>query len=149
MPTKPLIPCRATGCQSLVSSGYCDAHRNLQWQASQDYDHGKRRYSAELAAAAEIRNTSQWQKVRKLHCAMYPLCCDPFGDHKQMPALNQQRHHILPLVTHPHLAFTMSNIAPLCTRCHSRIEQMERAGQPTCQLFVSYQQSAAPISFIG
>lgn len=149
MPTKPLIPCRATGCPNLVSRGYCDQHAHLQGERWKRYDSTKRRYDPALAQAAQIRNSAQWQAVRKLHGAQYPLCCDPFGDHHHVPAFNQQSHHIHPLATHPGLAFDLSNLAPLCTRCHSRVEQMERQGKPTAHLFAKHQQQAKPLVFLG
>lgn len=151
MPTKPLVPCRATGCPALVSHGYCEQHRHLVCQTHRTYDHGKRRLDASLAQAAQLRTSTQWRKVRTLHKGRYPLCCDPFGEHIHLPAYNQQSHHILPLATHPHLAFDLTNLAPLCTRCHSRVEQMERSGISTQHLFFAHQQqhNQANAAFIG
>lgn len=149
MPHKPLTSCRATGCRNLVPSGFCPDHAHLQQAASAAYDHGRRRYSKELAVAAEVRSSAQWQKVRRIHRAMYPLCCDPLGDHKGAPALNQQSHHIEPLASRPDLAFTLSNLAPLCARCHSRVEQEHRAGKPTRQLFALHLAREKPPAFLA
>lgn len=149
MPTKPLIPCRATGCSALVTSGFCLLHKAHGKQAWQDYEQNRRRCIPALAAAADIRSTSQWQKVRALHRALYPLCCDPFGYHRDMPATNQQSHHIVPLIERPDLAFVLSNLGPTCTRCHAQVEGMERAGKPTAYLFTGYQANTLPGPAIG
>lgn len=44
-------------------------------------------------------------------------------------------HHIVGLAVDPHRAFAHDNVAPLCTRCHARVETMERDGQSTAKLF--------------
>lgn len=132
MPNAPLRPCRHPGCAALVPSGYCDSHRTHTAKAF--YDDTRRKQNISLSMSARIRSSAQWQKVRALHRRLSPFCCDPFGQHT-LPAYNQASHHIRPLATHPHLAFDLTNLAPLCTSCHARIEAMERAGKPTEQLF--------------
>ena len=67
------------------------------------------------AEARRIRGTYRWQKVRRLVMRERPLC-EGCG----MPA--QQVHHIKPLHTHPELAFDDDNLSPVCTSCHSLIE---------------------------
>lgn len=135
MPSKPLQPCRQPGCAALAPSGYCAAHARSD--ARRVYDQTKRKADPALALAARIRNTAQWQKVRALHRQLSPLCCDPFGEHNGMPFPNQTSHHILPLATHPHLAYHLANLAPLCTACHARVERIERNGDSTAALFTA------------
>lgn len=136
MPWKPAKPCIAQGCPNLVNgTAYCPAHRSLSSAAR--YDRERRPTVAALAVAARIRSGRQWQKVRALHRAMEPICADPFGDHAKAGrvALNEQSHHVLPLATHPHLAYDLGNLAPLCTTCHGKVERLERAGKATAALF--------------
>jgi 5-methylcytosine-specific restriction enzyme A len=129
MPTKPLSPCRHPGCPALISSGgYCEAHRKSSPAAQYD----ERRKDT---FATRYHGSAQWKRIRTLHKAQHPLCCDPFGDHGGYPAPNEQSHHIWPLATHPELASTMENLAPLCTTCHGKVERLERAGTATQHLF--------------
>lgn len=71
--------------------------------------------------------------------AKRPLCCDPFGHHAEdgvtVPTANM--HHIKGVVLFPELAFVMNNCRPLCTRCHARIDQMERQNKDTEHLFAN------------
>lgn len=129
---RPLCPCRHPGCASLVTSGYCEKHTRSTGKVM--YDATRRKDDPALANAARIRNSAQWQKVRAIHRAQHPLCCDPFNDVRH-PAPNQTSHHIMPLATHPHLAFDLDNLAPLCTRCHAKVERIERNGDATAHLF--------------
>jgi 5-methylcytosine-specific restriction endonuclease McrA len=135
MSASPLAICRHPGCGALVARGYCDKHQRSTGKAL--YDATRRKTDPALAMAARIRNSTQWQKVRSLHRSLEPLCCDPFKDHEHRPAPNQASHHILPLVTHPQLAFDLANLAPLCTSCHAKVERMERNGLATAYLFTS------------
>lgn len=45
-------------------------------------------------------------------------------------------HHIVPLHVAPDEAYTASNLAPLCRRCHDEIESRNRIGIETQSLFV-------------
>ncbi len=136
MPWKPAKPCLAQGCPNLVNgTAYCPAHRGLSSAAR--YDRDRRPNDLALAQAARIRSGRQWQRVRALHRALAPLCCDPFGDHAQAGgvAMNEQSHHVLPLASRPDLAYSLDNLAPLCTTCHGKVERLERAGKATAALF--------------
>lgn len=64
-----------------------------------------------------------------------PLCVDPLGLHSGWPVPSQQVHHVLGADERPDLIFNLENCAALCVRCHSEIERMNKAGQPTVQLF--------------
>lgn len=101
------------------------------------YDQTKRKDDPALALAARIRSSVTWQKVRRIHRAASPLCCNPFGDHPDEPRPNQNSHHIVPLAERPDLAYDLTNLAPTCTACHAKVERMERAGQSTRHLFAS------------
>lgn len=68
--------------------------------------------------ARKIRSSYRWQKVRKITMGQRPLC-------EGCGRAAEQVHHIEPLHTHPHLAFVDSNLSPVCTGCHAKIERGE------------------------
>jgi 5-methylcytosine-specific restriction endonuclease McrA len=142
MPSAPSYPCRHPGCAALVDdrTGYCAKHQGDVGSARQRYEQTTRRNDPALAWAAGVRSSVRWQKVRTIHKAIEPLCCDPFGEHRNDPYLNEESHHIIPLVTcystFQELAYTLSNLAGLCVPCHARVGALERKGKPTAQLFL-------------
>lgn len=97
-----------------------------------------RKANPTLRRSKQLRNSHRWQRFRKWFRQKYPLCCDPFGQHKLIgiTAPTQQVHHIEPLSTLTDdefwsKAFDEDNCAPTCTKCHSRIESMNKRGQDT------------------
>ena len=119
-------PCRYPGCRALLDkSGYCAAHKSSSRNASRDYDRGRRKKDPALAEARRIRSSARWRKVRLLVLSDSPLCADPFRDHDKRGTTEtaKQVHHIQGLASRPDLAFTWSNLMPVCTRCHARLEQ--------------------------
>lgn len=134
MPNAPLRPCRHPGCPQLITSGYCEQHRRHSCKTV--YDQTKRKDDSALANAARIRNSARWRRFRDWFRRRNPLCCDPFADHGPLEP-TQQVHHVIGLTVQPALAFTESNCRPLCTRCHARIERMERNGDATQSLFAT------------
>lgn len=147
-PTQPPRPCRSPGCPQLVydGSGFCQAHAAQRGRAQhdRDYDHHTRANTPALAEAARIRSSAQWKKVARLHKAQCPVCCNVFHLHDLCPAPTQESHHIIPVAERPDLAFDLTNLAPLCHRCHGRIDGMEKRGEPTRHLFQNM-----PIASIG
>lgn len=138
MSLKPSTLCRHPGCGTAITSGrYCVRHAASQHTHTKHatYDTTTRQANPALAEAARIRNSSTWQKVRRMHRAREPLCCDPFGAHPDDPQPNQNSHHIEALVARPDLAFDLGNLASLCTACHARVERMERKGEASAHLF--------------
>jgi 5-methylcytosine-specific restriction enzyme A len=134
MPTRAPSPCAAPGCPALSPGRWCPAHAHLAGQAHRDYDR-RRAQSPALARAAQIRNSGRWKKVAAIVRAAEPLCRDPLARHGGAPEATAQIHHIDPLATHPHLAYTRENLAGLCAHCHTLIEAMERKGHKTAHLF--------------
>jgi 5-methylcytosine-specific restriction endonuclease McrA len=59
---------------------------------------------------------------------MNPLCEDPFAVHsrRNMTETATQVHHVVGLSVDPSLAFDLTNLMSVCTRCHSRLEQEDR-----------------------
>lgn len=84
-----------------------------------------------------MRNSGAWKRFVEWHKRRFPLCCDPFGVHDR-PEPSEQRHHIVPLRDDISKSLCAMNVAPLCTACHVRIEQMEKAGKPTTHLFAAW-----------
>lgn len=130
MPDAPPKPCHYPGCRALASAGHarCAAHM-------QAYDWTTRKQSAALTRAARLRSSIEWRRLRTHFVSEHPLCCDPFGEHKHGPEPTKDVHHVLPLVTHPHLGLVVENLRPLCRACHNRVEAMERRGEATQALF--------------
>jgi 5-methylcytosine-specific restriction endonuclease McrA len=91
----------------------------------------------EEALPDKIRSSDRWRRVRDLCRSLHPLCSDPFDWHLMInetkPA--EQVHHIKSLRKAPELAFTMSNLAPVCADCHHRIESAEKSGKDTTHMF--------------
>jgi 5-methylcytosine-specific restriction protein A len=137
MPTAPQRPCLHPGCSALVPSGYCAAHAKNRHA---EYDKTRRKDDPRLREAARIRSGRQWQEVRAIHKARNPLCCDPFNLEGRWKEPTYASHHVVPLIERPDMAYDMTNLAPLCMRCHNRIEAMERDGQETQSLFASVTQ---------
>ncbi len=98
--------------------------------ADQAYDAQQRAVHPALAWAKRLRSSQRWQDVRRLVLQKHPLCADPFGHHAEdgEVILATEVDHVLGLSDRPDLAFTESNLAPLCTACHAKKSGMERAG---------------------
>jgi len=136
-------PCAAPGCAELTTTGrYCAAHAN-QPSTKSIYDRTKRKDDPRLLGAARIRNSAAWRNCRTYFRAKHPLCCNPFGDHDELQPTNQV-HHVIGLADSPDLAFDQDNLRPLCTRCHARVERMERQGVSTQHLFATLNAIARP-----
>lgn len=117
---------------------WAERQREKEGRGTTDKEYDRRRMlTPELAAAKELRSSRPWQKVRKLYLDKNPMCQDPFDYHRQCgygePAA--QVHHIVGLSQEIGLALSMGNLAGLCTKCHAKIERMERRKEPTQHLF--------------
>lgn len=91
----------------------------------------------ERTEADKFRSSARWQKCRKVHKRMFPLCCDPFGVHAADGHWEPvaETHHVVPVIEEPELALDFDNLRSLCRVCHARVGAMERAGQETRGLF--------------
>lgn len=128
MPTRPPSPCLTPGCPLYATAGgYCATHQR-----------NRARFAAKPDSEANrIRSSIQWRRLRNWYRATHPLCCDPFGEHKASPVGIDDVHHIFSIESRPDMSLDVNNLAALCRRCHSRVEQMERAGKSTAGLFAS------------
>ncbi|MEX0653700.1 MAG: HNH endonuclease signature motif containing protein [Phycisphaeraceae bacterium] len=133
MPTRP-----RTHMQDLKQRGKAPGVQ----QARREYERHRANDPA-LAESKRIRNSSRWQRFRDWFKSRHPLCCNPLALHPDEPRPTAQAHHIIPLRKRPDLAFTESNIGPLCTKCHGAIEARERAGEDTAALFKRWQRKQA------
>ncbi len=90
------------------------------------YDKRRRRHPLQ-GAAARIRSSARWRKVRAATLRDHPTCvaCERAG----VRQLATQVDHVVPLVEALGLAFEPSNLEPLCTRCHAIKSQAERRAQ--------------------
>lgn len=79
-----------------------------------------------LAMAARIRRSTRWRKVRAQVLAKEPTCrlCRLVG----LDQAAVEVDHVVGLAERPDLAFTRSNLQPLCVRCHRRKEARMRNG---------------------
>ncbi len=80
--------------------------------------------------ASQIYNSQRWRNYRTWFRNHHPFCADPFGIHKAKNeyVITEQLHHIIKINDRPDLAFTESNIQPLCESCHIHVE---RGTKPT------------------
>lgn len=122
----PPRPCLQPGCTALTEGKpRCDKHQR----------DGRRLYqSSSQKQANSIRSSYLWQIVRDAYRRQNPLCVDPFNEHDG-PEPVQSIHHVKPLKDYPDLAFVDGNLRSLCSDCHGRIEQLERGGKPTQNMF--------------
>lgn len=94
------------------------------------YDRNQRASGA-LAIAGKIRRHRKWREFREWYLTKYPLCSDPFGEHKRDQRIEPAKtpHHIIGLIERPDLAYDESNLKAVCEHCHALIEQMVRRGE--------------------
>lgn len=99
--------------------------------ARRAYDR-RRAADPQLAAAATLRNSAAWQRLRSAFLARHPICgiC--------RSALAQQVHHLEPVGKRPDLALDWDNLAPVCSACHARCNASERSGSETLSLFSNF-----------
>ena len=71
--------------------------------------------------------STRWRSFRKMFLHRYPVCCDPFGYHKEDGRMTAaaQVHHLKPRKQFPGLALSEQNCRGLCDRCHTMITRLE------------------------
>lgn len=99
--------------------------------ARREYDR-RRAADPQLAAAATLRNSSAWQRLRSAFLARNPICGACGRE------LATQVHHLQPVERRPDLALDWDNLAPVCVGCHGICNSHERRGEPTSQLFSNF-----------
>lgn len=96
--------------------------------------------------AQNIRSSGRWRNLSGWFAKKFPFCMNPLQLH-QTDELTEQVHHIEMAETRPEIAFTPSNLAPVCTYCHARLSAMERAGKPTAYLFTAWQEHVRGLGY--
>ena len=104
--------------------------------ARRDYDR-RRAADPQLAAAANLRNSAAWQRLRSAFLTRNPICGACGRE------LATQVHHLQPVERRPDLALDWDNLAPVCTRCHCDCNVRERQGLETESLFVNFKRLPA------
>lgn len=66
------------------------------------------------AIAIKIYSSKRWKNLKKLIINNNPIC------NLCRSELATEIDHIKPIKTNPELAYSISNLQPLCKRCHSR-----------------------------
>jgi len=123
MPSKTQTICRQAGCNSIASSnGFCNTH-----QGAADRQRSSNTNQAQIDI---FRGGRAWKRFRSWFIAEYPLCSDPFGDHKHNAIAADQVHHVVPLSVRLDLGLEETNCRSVCTACHSRLSAMERSHNP-------------------
>ncbi len=106
MPNKPKRPCLKTGCNELVSDGYCDKHRPIQ------------KYDKYRGTAAERGYDSRWRKAREGYLLHHPLCVECMKEDIVEPATVVD--HRIPHKGNKQLFWDKKNWQSLCKRCHDK-----------------------------
>ena len=76
--------------------------------------------------SARVTRTQRWKALRMQALDRDDWKCVQCGERRRLEV-----DHVLPVRTHPELAFTLSNIQCLCPGCHSRKTRIEVGmGQP-------------------
>lgn len=74
--------------------------------------------------ATAVYNSPEWAKLRTMARAIHPMCADPYKLHEQTgisePAV--EVHHIVAIVDDPSRAYDLTNLMPVCTHCHARLD---------------------------
>lgn len=87
--------------------------------------------------AQEIRATQAWKDLSEHKRRINPLCEDPFGIHQKEGITTPcaHAHHIQSVESRPDLAFVMTNLMSVCTKCHSMLEQKakEKESEHPCE----------------
>ena len=86
---------------------------------TQDYDH--------------IRNSSQWQRLRRAMMLENPVCPDPFGRHGEVTVPSKEVHHIIPLSQDVSKAYQKENLLALCQSCHAIADRDIVMSAPKCR----------------
>lgn len=79
--------------------------------------HKAKRIKPQVRRSDRLRWNWKWQKLSRRQRDLFPVCKAP-GCIRP----SEEVHHILPLETHPELAYEPRNCVPLCKECHLRAD---------------------------
>jgi 5-methylcytosine-specific restriction protein A len=119
MPTKPMRPCRWTGCPHLTlhPSGYCEQHLKQE----------RRRYDDQRGTANQRGYTYRWRQASALFIAGHPLCS--YCQEKDPPVITAAVlvDHFVPHRGDMELFWDETNWRSCCDECH-RIKTAKEDG---------------------
>jgi len=111
MPSKPLKPCRKTGCRNLTSGAYCPLHSGRR---QKDYDKRKRD-----ANGKRFYNSAAWAACRETAMMRDGYVCRVcFAEGRLTQATTC--HHLKPLKECPDRALNLDNLVSVCETCHNK-----------------------------
>ena len=84
-----------------------------------------------------IHSSKRWTNLSLYVRSIFPLCCS--GLHENIIPPATQVHHILPITTHPELAYTITNLIPLCDFHHKQLEGNKNLVSP----FINYKETSS------
>lgn len=114
MPPKPLHPCAAPGCPTLVRDGsYCPTHKR---ERVQQYDQAR-------GSASRRGYGTRWRRLRTMFLAAHPLCGDPYRRHPDQAVMANEVDHILARAQGG--TDEWGNLQGLCSSCHSHKTALE------------------------
>ena len=90
----------------------------------------------EKSKARKIRGTYRWTKISRYLRSKYPMC--QFPDECNRAA--ESVHHIIPINRNNALAFTLTNLVPLCDHHHAHLDELERQGTECILMFQDWQE---------
>ncbi len=86
---------------------------------------------AQCGEAQRIRKTNRWKRMSENVRDRFPLCQWPDGCEE----LSTSVHHIEPIARRPELAYSESNLVPLCEHHHDWCNDQEAYGHATAWKF--------------
>lgn len=115
MPNRSRRPCKYPACSNLVTTGYCDKHRDAAKQ--------RRRDEQNADPLRPFYKNSLWASVRMIVMAEEPICT------KCGHAASAVVHHIVDArvwISRGGDFYDRSNLTAWCKRCHDRHTAMTR-----------------------
>ena len=92
----------------------------------EDQQKRQNEFTPEYRNARKIRSSKHWNLIRNLTLRLTQGMC--IYCYK---AVADEVHHIKGVAEYPELAFELDNLAPLCEKCHKRIEVRNKRGEDT------------------
>jgi 5-methylcytosine-specific restriction endonuclease McrA len=72
--------------------------------------------------ASKIHASARWTAL-SIHKRRIDPCCERCVTEYDRATPATSVHHIQPLSSHPHLAYSVDNLMSLCSSCHATIER--------------------------
>lgn len=107
--------CSHAGCTKLVElpARRCEKHQAVFERMQEERKARRRQYADSRRGSASSRGYDRrWQKFRRRFLADNPACA-------HCGRIAEEVDHITPLVIEPDRKYDLTNLQPLCHRCHS------------------------------